>query len=100
MRGDGHRCLRAAIDGCVELVADEVSADPTHTPCIESGRLQQTLADSAAIECLSAGSRTVADDLSAAASRNEQTSLAPPARWWSLLVHVFDTARTTVSNLY
>jgi alkylation response protein AidB-like acyl-CoA dehydrogenase len=93
--------LRAAMDGCVELVANKLGADPARTPYIESGRLQQTLADSAAtIECLSAGLRTVADDLWAAASRGEKPSLALRARWWSLLFHVFDTARITVSNLY
>jgi alkylation response protein AidB-like acyl-CoA dehydrogenase len=93
--------LRAALDGCIELVADKRSAGPDRTPYIESGRLQQTLADSAAsIECLSAGLRTVAEDLWGAATADTPPSPALRARWWSLLFYVFDVARQTVSNLY
>ena len=93
--------LRAALDGCIELVADKRSAGPDRAPYIESGRLQQTLADSAAsIECLSAGLRTVAEDLWAAATAGDPPSLALRARWWSLLFYVFDVARQTASNLY
>jgi alkylation response protein AidB-like acyl-CoA dehydrogenase len=93
--------LRAAIDACVELIANKRAADPTRTPYIEAGRSQQTLADTAAAtHSLSAGLRLVAEDFWAAAI--EGTS-APPllrARWWSILFYVFDTARRAVSDLY
>jgi hypothetical protein len=93
--------LRAAFDGCVELIADKVGSDPARTPYIDSGRMQQTLGGSAAtIECLSAGLRTVAEDLWSAAQAGEAPSLRLRAIWWSTLLHVFDTARHTVSDLY
>jgi alkylation response protein AidB-like acyl-CoA dehydrogenase len=93
--------LRAAMGGCVQLVANKVAASPDRTPYTESGRLQQTLADSAAtIECLSAGLRAVVEELWAAATAGRPPSVEVRARWWSLLFYVFDTARHTVSDLY
>jgi alkylation response protein AidB-like acyl-CoA dehydrogenase len=93
--------LRAAMDGSVELVANKRSAGPDRTPYIEVGRLQQTLADTAAtIDCLSAGLRTVAEELWAAASAGHGPSTALRARWWSVLFYVFDAARHSVSDLY
>lgn len=93
--------LRAALDECVTLVADKRAADPTRTPYIESGRLRQTLADTAAVvETLSAGLRSVAEDIWAAVSTGATPAPALKARWWSLLFYVLDTARRTVSDLY
>jgi hypothetical protein len=93
--------LRAAMAGCVELVADKVSSTPDRTPYVEAGRLAQTLADAAAtIECLSAGLRTVAEDLWAAAVDGQIPSTATRARWWSVLLYVMDDARHSVSDLY
>ena len=93
--------LRAAMDGCVELVANKLGAGPDRQPYADLWRLQQTLADSAAtIECLSAGLQTVAEELWAAATAGHAPSKAVRAKWWSLLFYVLDTTRRAVSDLY
>jgi alkylation response protein AidB-like acyl-CoA dehydrogenase len=93
--------LRTAMEGCVELVANKTSAGPDRKPYVETWRVQQTLADSAAtIDCLSGGLRAVAEDLWAAATAGHSPSAAVRARWWSLLCYVFDTARHSASDLY
>jgi alkylation response protein AidB-like acyl-CoA dehydrogenase len=93
--------LRTARNGCIDFVANKVSAGPDRTPYIDFGRLQQTLADcTATTECLSAGLRAVTEDLWAAASAGDRPSTELRARWWSLLFYVLDTARHTISDLY
>ena len=93
--------LRAAMAGCVELVASKVSSMPDRTPYVEAGRVAQTLADAAAtIECLSAGLRNVAEDMWAVAVDGQTPSTALRARWWSVLLYVMDAARQSVSDLY
>jgi alkylation response protein AidB-like acyl-CoA dehydrogenase len=93
--------LRAAMDGRVEMVANKRASDPTRTPYIEAGRLQHTLADTAAAtDSLSAGLRSVAEDVWAAASAGESPPPLLRSRWWSVLFYVLDTARRAVSDLY
>ena len=93
--------LRAAMEECVGLVADKISAGPDRQPYIDRWRLQQTLADTCAtVDSLSSGLRGVAEDLWAAAVAGEQPSTRLRARWWSMLFYIFDTGRRTVSDLY
>ena len=85
--------LRAAIDGCIGMIADKRAADPTRTPYIEAGRLRQTLADACAVaDTLSAGLRSVAEELWAAAGAGARPDPLLRARWWSLLFYVLDSA--------
>jgi alkylation response protein AidB-like acyl-CoA dehydrogenase len=93
--------LRAAMKGCIEMVADKTAAGPERQPYIDLWRLQQTLADaSATIDSLSSGLRSIAEDLWATATAGERPSAHLRARWWSMLFYIFDTGRRTSSDLY